>query len=131
MYRATRLGSFLKCRINRRRDLEPSTVRNFFCRIPEDEEQYITFLYNLWFTRYPGYSGSMPGSSAFEHHYMHEIKNGNICGFHNWIYFLREESMGRLDYKGFRNLYRLGAVRFERVSSSVLQMLSFADRVRA
>jgi len=50
------------------------------------------------------------GSSAFEHIFLTEIKNGTISGLHNWVYFHEEEKAGRADYKGYIKKVELGNV---------------------
>lgn len=40
-------------------------------------------------------------SSAFEHVFVGEVKNGEVIGFHNWLTFCLLESKRSLDYHGY------------------------------
>ncbi|KAJ3108057.1 hypothetical protein HDU97_002292 [Phlyctochytrium planicorne] len=54
---------------------------------------------NLWFSNY---KREVHGdSSAFEHVFCGEIRNGQVLGGHNWIQFWNEEKAGRIDYQGY------------------------------
>lgn len=62
----------------------------------------ITFrrmLNDIWFQLYrrEGYNDS----SAFEHVFLGETRDGEIKGFHNWLYFYYEEKARRLNYHGY------------------------------
>lgn len=61
----------------------------------------------IWFTMYTR-SGSIVGSSGFEHVFIGELKNGAVSGFHNWVSFQKEESEGDLDYEGYEKIVDLG-----------------------
>lgn len=50
------------------------------------------------------------GSSAFEHVFLNEIKNGTVIGLHNWVYFLEQEKAGKVDYMGYIKKVDLGNV---------------------
>lgn len=50
------------------------------------------------------------GSSAFEHVFLNEIKNGTVIGLHNWVYFLEQEKAGKVDYMGYIKKVDLGSV---------------------
>lgn len=52
------------------------------------------------------------GSSGFEHVFMNEIKNNEISGLHNWVYFNDQENYGQnnLNYKGYMKSLHLGNV---------------------
>lgn len=53
------------------------------------------------------------GSCGFEHVFMNEIKNNEISGLHNWIYFhdLEHERHTDVDYRGYMKSLHLGNVR--------------------
>ena len=40
-------------------------------------------------------------SSAFEHIFVGESRDGAILGFHNWLRFYQLESLGYIDYRGY------------------------------
>ncbi|KAJ3387560.1 hypothetical protein HDU92_001918 [Lobulomyces angularis] len=40
-------------------------------------------------------------SSAFEHTFVGEIRDGAVIGFHNWVQFYLEEKRGHADYMGY------------------------------
>ena len=67
--------------------------------VPVDKEEFISFMYNLWFGLYR--RSTENDSSGFEHVFLGEIKNGSVTGMHNWIQLYMEEQKGNLDYKGF------------------------------
>lgn len=52
------------------------------------------------------------GSCGFEHVFMNEIKNNEISGLHNWIYFSDQENDNRqsIDYRGYMKSLYLGNV---------------------
>jgi len=53
----------------------------------------------IWFTLYM--RGSELGSSGFEHSFIGEIDGGDVGGFHSWVSYVREESLGNANYKGW------------------------------
>lgn len=57
--------------------------------------------------------GGKIGSCGFEHVFMNEIKNNEISGLHNWIYFHKQEqdSHHDVDYKGYMKSLHFGHVR--------------------
>lgn len=66
---------------------------------PEDLQKFKYQLYNLWFGLFSRESHN--DSSAFEHVFVGEIRDGKVIGFHNWIQLFIEERKGGVDYKGF------------------------------
>lgn len=54
--------------------------------------------------------GKRIGSSGFEHIFLGEIKNTEISGLHNWIYFDNEERNHRANYLGYLKKIDLGNV---------------------
>lgn len=70
--------------------------------VPEDRDEFLKLLYNIWFKLYTRErSGEGNDSSGFEHVFVGEIKNEKVSGFHNWIYFYHEEQKGNVDYRGY------------------------------
>ncbi|CAI2172956.1 14739_t:CDS:2 [Funneliformis geosporum] len=54
----------------------------------------------LWFKLYRR-EGRGQDSSAFEHVFVGEIRNGEAKAFHNWITLYFYEKAGKIDYEGF------------------------------
>uniref|UniRef100_A0A1D1YXW8 Poly(U)-specific endoribonuclease-B n=1 Tax=Anthurium amnicola TaxID=1678845 RepID=A0A1D1YXW8_9ARAE len=56
-------------------------------------------LHKIWFNLYTreGYDDS----SAFEHVFVGEVRDGEAKAFHNWITFYFYEKVGKIDYEGF------------------------------
>lgn len=71
----------------------------------------MNLLKTIWFTLYSRGGGKI-GSCGFEHVFMNEIKNNEISGLHNWIYFYEQEqdSKHHLDYKGYIKSLHFGNV---------------------
>ncbi|XP_037954584.1 poly(U)-specific endoribonuclease homolog [Teleopsis dalmanni] len=70
--------------------------------VEDSVEAQLQLLKDIWFTQYSRGQGRI-GSSGFEHVFLSEIKNQNILGLHNWIYFSEQEAQGNLEYQGFIN----------------------------
>lgn len=75
--------------------------------VTPDPKTHRDLVKELWFTQYSRGMGKI-GSSGFEHVFVHEVKNGTIIGFHNWVYVTEEEQAGRFDYKGYMKEQDLG-----------------------
>lgn len=56
-------------------------------------------LKSVWFDQYKRQVAN--DSSAFEHTFVGEIRDGQVIGFHNWIQFFVEEKKGSADYRGY------------------------------
>ncbi|XP_067635863.1 endoribonuclease CG2145 [Eurosta solidaginis] len=68
--------------------------------VTSDHKAQVQLLKDIWFTQYSRFKGRM-GSSAFEHVFLAELREGTVLGLHNWIYFHEQETQGFLDYKGY------------------------------
>ncbi|KAH8396296.1 hypothetical protein KR222_007663 [Zaprionus bogoriensis] len=75
--------------------------------VTPDPKTHRDLVKELWFTQYSRGMGKI-GSSGFEHVFVHEVKNGTIIGFHNWVYVNEEEQAGRFDYKGYMKEQDIG-----------------------
>lgn len=80
-------------------------------KVRGDRVSQMNLLREVWFTIYSRGGGKM-GSCGFEHVFMNEIKNNEISGLHNWIYFNEQENGNprNLDYKGYLKTLNLGNV---------------------
>jgi rRNA processing protein Krr1/Pno1 len=74
---------------------------------PATETAFKLALYQLWFTAFSR-GGGVVSSSAFEHVFVGEIKDGSVSGFHNWIMFYHEERAKRVDFAGVVVPHRRG-----------------------
>lgn len=68
--------------------------------VTPDPRQQRDFLKQLWFGLYSRSRGKI-SSSGFEHVFVSELKNGDVSGLHNWIYFSKEEAANRVNYLGY------------------------------
>ncbi|CAH2050504.1 unnamed protein product, partial [Iphiclides podalirius] len=74
--------------------------------VTPDPKQQRDFLKQLWFGLYSRGKGKI-SSSGFEHVFVSELKNGEVSGLHNWIYFSKEESANRVNYLGYLKYVQL------------------------
>lgn len=74
--------------------------------VTPDPKQQRDFLKQLWFNLYSRGKGKI-SSSGFEHVFVSELKNGEISGLHNWIYFSKEETANRVNYLGYLKYVQL------------------------
>ncbi|KAG6458709.1 hypothetical protein O3G_MSEX010998 [Manduca sexta] len=75
--------------------------------VTPDPKQQRDFLKQLWFSLYSRGKGKI-GSSGFEHVFVSELRNGDVSGLHNWIYFSKEETANRINYLGYLKYVQLG-----------------------
>ena len=78
--------------------------------ISPDPKTHRDLVKTIWFTMYSRGQGRI-GSSAFEHVFVTELKNGSVIGLHNWVYYNEAEKNGHIDYKGYIKKVDLGTVR--------------------
>jgi len=76
---------------------------------PEDMDDFKECLNDIWFNMY-GRSYQerkrrIEDSSAFEHIFVGESRDGEILGFHNWLRFYQLEKNGLIDYRGYYPKY--------------------------
>jgi len=71
----------------------------------------------IWFGVFPRENNVM-ASSGFEHVFLGETRNGEVAGFHNWIFFSKQEANHSLNYLGHLRIIGLG-----NVSSNETRML--------
>jgi len=72
---------------------------------PEEMDDFKECLNDIWFNMY-GRSYQerkrrVEDSSAFEHIFVGETRDGEILGFHNWLRFYQLEKAGAIDYRGY------------------------------
>lgn len=75
-----------------------------------DPQTHKDLLKTIWFNLYSRGGGKI-GSSAFEHVFLAELKNGEVTGLHNWIYFEEEERANHINYMGYTKKIELGEVK--------------------
>lgn len=68
--------------------------------ITGDTSEFKNLLREIWFNMYSRQRGQL-GSSGFEHVFLGELKNNQVSGFHNWLFFSEEEMKGGVDYLGY------------------------------
>uniref|UniRef100_S4P3D5 Poly(U)-specific endoribonuclease-like protein n=1 Tax=Pararge aegeria TaxID=116150 RepID=S4P3D5_9NEOP len=68
--------------------------------VTPDPKQQRDFLKQIWFGLYSRGKGKI-SSSGFEHIFVSELKNGEVSGLHNWLYFSKEEVANRINYLGY------------------------------
>ncbi|KAM3967539.1 uncharacterized protein ACR2FA_010603 [Aphomia sociella] len=74
--------------------------------VTPDPKQQRDFLKQMWFGLYSRGKGKI-SSSGFEHVFVSELKNGEVSGLHNWIYFYKEEAANRANYLGYLKYMQL------------------------
>nr|XP_026487843.1 poly(U)-specific endoribonuclease homolog [Vanessa tameamea] len=68
--------------------------------VTPDPKQQRDFIKQMWFGLYSRGKGKI-SSSGFEHIFVSELKNNEVSGLHNWIYFSKEELANRINYFGY------------------------------
>ncbi|KAJ3307816.1 hypothetical protein HDU76_004350 [Blyttiomyces sp. JEL0837] len=66
---------------------------------PKSLNEFGELLQKLWFQTYKRQAAN--DSSAFEHVFCGELRDGQVVGGHNWIQFWSEERARRIDYQGY------------------------------
>merc|ERR1712039_944242 len=73
----------------------------------ESMDDFLSNVYNAWFSNYRLGKKGPVASSGFEHVFVGEEKYDHrrhksvISGFHNWIQFYLEEKRGNVNYLGY------------------------------
>lgn len=78
-------------------------------KIGKDPKEFKDLLRTIWFNMYSRGGGKI-GSSAMEHIFLAEIKDGRVSGLHNWLYFFDEEKKRSANYLGYMKKLDLGNV---------------------
>ncbi len=78
--------------ISTRRRLSNGSYRN-------NNRAFRDAIHQIWFGLYSRENRTL-GSSGFEHVFLGEIKQEKVQGFHNWVFFSKEEQNNNLNYKG-------------------------------
>lgn len=76
-------------------------------KIGKDPKEFRDLLRVIWFNMYSRGQGRI-GSSGFEHVFLAELKNNQVSGLHNWLYFHEEEKQNRANYLGYMKKLDLG-----------------------
>lgn len=74
--------------------------------ISKDPKAFRDKLKEIWFNMYSRGQGKI-GSSGFEHVFLAEIKNQDVSGLHNWLYFHDAEAKKNANYLGFLKKFEL------------------------
>ncbi|XP_018579291.1 poly(U)-specific endoribonuclease homolog isoform X2 [Anoplophora glabripennis] len=85
-------------------------TRNFLIKkgkLGKDPKEFKDLLRAIWFGMYSRGQGRI-GSSGFEHVFLAELKNSQVSGLHNWVYFNEEEKNKRANYLGYMKKIDLG-----------------------
>ncbi|CAH1109730.1 unnamed protein product [Psylliodes chrysocephalus] len=89
-------------------------TRNFLIskgKIGRDPQEFKELLRLIWFNMYSRGQGKI-GSSGFEHVFLGELKNNQVSGLHNWVYFGEEEKKHEINYLGYMKKIDLGGKGF-------------------
>ncbi|VEN58144.1 unnamed protein product [Callosobruchus maculatus] len=76
-------------------------------KIGKDPKEFKDLMRLIWFNMYSRGSGRI-GSSGFEHVFLAELKNNQVSGLHNWLYFSEEEKKNNANYLGYMKKVDLG-----------------------
>ncbi|XP_050312708.1 endoribonuclease CG2145-like [Anthonomus grandis grandis] len=76
-------------------------------KIGKDPKEFRDLLRQIWFNMYSRGGGKI-GSSGFEHVFVAEIKENQVSGLHNWIYFYDAEAQNKANYLGYLKKIDLG-----------------------
>ncbi|XP_076260361.1 uncharacterized protein LOC143196511 [Rhynchophorus ferrugineus] len=76
-------------------------------KVGRDPREFRDLLKVIWFNMYSRGQGRI-GSSGFEHVFLAEIKNKQVSGLHNWLYFNEEEAKQHANYLGYMRKIDLG-----------------------
>ncbi|CAH1993416.1 unnamed protein product [Acanthoscelides obtectus] len=85
-------------------------TRNFLIKkgkLGKDPKEFKDLMRLIWFNMYSRQNGRI-GSSGFEHIFLAELKNNQVSGLHNWLYFHEEEKKNNANYLGYMKKIDLG-----------------------
>nr|KAG5702177.1 hypothetical protein BaRGS_033889 [Batillaria attramentaria] len=68
---------------------------------PEDDDDFMKMLHDIWFRLYRRKGGRGQNSCSFEHVFVGEGRGDDLIGLHNWVQFYLQEKAGNIDYHGF------------------------------
>jgi len=75
--------------------------------LTKSQADFTRLLKELWFALYSR-GNRILGSSGFEHVFLGEKKQGQVQGFHNWVYFYHLEKQNKVNYLGHWEAEDLG-----------------------
>lgn len=78
-------------------------------KLRNNPQDFKNLLQEIWFNMYARGS-RVVSSSGFEHVFAAEIKNSQISGFHNWLFFKEKEDKNEVNYLGYLKVLSLGNV---------------------
>lgn len=77
--------------------------------VPNDAYEFKDMLKRMWFSQFKRMEGDA-SSSGFETVFLAEKFDSEIIGLHNWIYYAKMETSGKLNYLGYIKEATLGDV---------------------
>lgn len=78
-------------------------------KLSNNQNDFKNLLQQIWFDMYSRGTRKV-SSSGFEHVFVAEVKNSQVSGLHNWLYFKAEEDKRNADYLGYMKVLSFGEV---------------------